>query len=166
MIKIDFSTLGKPVEGRKRNPRNQRIKSACKSERLNRFYRTLINAREPGRGKETVVVLPGTFSKIFWKIDQIQCENAMFYMAKYGQFSIILSEIYHGTRFNQLGRKLPSQIITTTLNTTLSVLAIIPSSKFRITLRTIYLSGFLRRVARDHQFDLKPELIYYKVPYI
>jgi len=146
--------------------RNKRIKVGYESIELNSFYRTLINAKEPGRGRETVVVLPGTFSKIFWKIDQVECKNAMFYMAKYGQFSIILSEIYHGTRFNQLGRKLPSQIITTTLNTTLSVLAIIPSSNYRITLRSIHLSGFLRRVARDHQFDLKSELIYYKVPYI
>jgi len=166
MWEIDVSTLGNVSGNRQKTKRNRRIKSAYESKDLDRFYRILTNTRSPARGRETIIVSPGTFSKIFWKIDQIQCKCAGYYMVKYGCFSQIILDIYNGASFSQLGKKIPSQVIISVVRITLAVLAIPTSSQHRVSLRSIHLSGFLARVARDHKFDLKAELNLYKIPYI
>lgn len=142
------------------------------SKRLDLFYKSIINSKLPGRGKQMVLVRTKTFytiARTIRKIQSIELNNRP-------DIAIILAPIFlEGKRYKDLywgpdcykhlHRRVPRKVLSSYLQEALKILKI-DVEDHKITLNTIYTSGRMIRTAEMFGFDIEYECIYYDIPVV
>ena len=162
--------------------RRKRAKIANHQKEVDRFYKTLTNANSKNRGSEMIIILPGAMSKIIeWTqvfafkshrkiIPRVKTgsriigeDRTIISHGVYCSYIDILWRIYNGERYKDLDANFPGHILTSMLRTALIYLNLWDGINAKVTIRTIYSSGRLYRLAEQCGLDLEYECRRYGV---
>ena len=121
-----------------------------------------MNSRQPGRGRDMVIVSIETFNKITDALIKYQVKGN----PKYGYATVAhyLEHIRTGNRYSQ-NFQIKRHVLSSCLQKVLVRMGIDVSPQ-KITLNSLYVSGKMDKIAHLVGFDLEYECKLYKIPYI
>lgn len=162
--------------------RHKRAKIANHKKEVDQFYKTLTNAKSKNRGSELIIIMPRAMTQIFKVAERFSCseyrnrpsvelDKGLFSELPGLQlnpqvgcsFSYIFWRIYRGERFKDLKVQYPSHLLTAMIRKAIAHLGYWDGIYTRVTLRTIYTSGRMIRLAEDCGLDLEFECNRYGV---
>ena len=161
--------------------KRKRAKIANRQKEVDRFYKTLTNAQSKNRGSEMIIILPSAISKIIENTQMFalkghrkiyptrECKFPLINEGKWRidrarySYSDILWKVYRGKRYKDLDVAFPGHIMTSFLRTALVYLKLWDGVHTKVTLRTVYSSGRLYRLAELCGLDLEYECRRYGV---
>ena len=143
--------------------RNKRINQPLYKKDLKKLYKTIMNSRQPGRGRDMVIISVKTFYKITDVIMRLQFEDGPKY--QYKPVAHYLEFICLGNRCSNTNIPVKRHVLSAYLQRAVDRMGIDVRPR-KITLNSLYTSGQMNRIANFVGFNLEYECKLYSIPYI
>ncbi len=143
--------------------RNRRINQPRYKRELQKFYKTIMNSRQAGRGRDMVIISVRTFYRIVEVIRKLQYSAD--HKNRHPDVASYLEFICLGNRYSESTFPIKRHVLSVYLKRAIVQMKINVSPK-QITLNSLYTSGQMIRTAQLVGFDLEYECQIYGIPYI